>query len=312
VQVSRNFHWVYVDRDVTPEIPKRFNVSAYPTLLALNPKGEKIHRFSAFREAGPFKVELEKALARHAKFKAGQEWDLPDPRPDRICDQGRVDTIPAPSDEVPGGLAHLAERLWVVQGSKLFKLDPRTGKVEKEFEIPGSIQDLATDGQELFALDAAWSSGGPILVLDPATGQVKRRIVTEENRRFKSQSSRGLEWFEGSLAVLDIDGSWVLVDPADGRITARRKSRQAWVYGLALDGKRVACGSKSHLLLLDAKSGEVSDRIPLNYPVRAVGAHDGAYYLMEQPLFDFDKAHRPIRQWPKTTRIHILRLGQEY
>ena len=35
VAKSREFHWVTVDRDATPQIPKRLNVSAYPSLLVL-------------------------------------------------------------------------------------------------------------------------------------------------------------------------------------------------------------------------------------------------------------------------------------
>ena len=55
---SKRFVWLLVNRDRTPEVPKRFNVSAYPTLLTLGDGLEKIHRFQGFRKAAEVLAEL--------------------------------------------------------------------------------------------------------------------------------------------------------------------------------------------------------------------------------------------------------------
>ena len=36
--------------------------------------------------------------------------------------------------------------------------------------------------------------------------------------------------------------------------------------------------------------------------------HDGALYLMEQPVFGHDKEHKRIRVWPRKTVIYKLTL----
>lgn len=312
MEVSKKLLWVYVDRDVTPEIPKRFTVSAYPTLIVLGAKQEKIHRFSGYREADPFKKELEKSLAKHELYRAGKEWDTPEPRPEKICDEGTIATLKAPSDEVPSGISFLGEHLWVAQSRKLYQLDPKTGGIVKQFDLPEGIQDLATDGKDLYALTFGWSAGLPIYVLDPATGQEKRSIVTASNKGKRAYSSRGIEFCDGKLYVLDINGTINEVDAESGEIKSTLRSSDPWVFSLAYDGKNFVCGTRTHLVFLDPKTGKVAQKIAMNYPLRAVGYHDGTYYLMEQPIFDFDKDNKSIRLWPKETKIHAFKLGTEY
>ena len=86
--LSRKFLWVKVDRDVTPDVPKRFGVHAYPTLLTLGAKEEKVHRTSGFKKPPEFRAQLDDALRRVALYKAGKEWDEPNPRPASVCDAG--------------------------------------------------------------------------------------------------------------------------------------------------------------------------------------------------------------------------------
>ena len=49
-------------------------------------------------------------------------------------------------------------------------------------------------------------------------------------------------------------------------------------------------------------------RVAVNYPVRCLTWHDGALYLMEQPVFGHDKEHKRVRIWPKKTVIYKLTL----
>ena len=55
---SRQFVWVTVNRDRTPDIPKQYAVSAYPTLLTVGPNNEKIHRFQSFQKPPEFLASL--------------------------------------------------------------------------------------------------------------------------------------------------------------------------------------------------------------------------------------------------------------
>ena len=93
--LSRKFHWVKVNRDRTPDIPKRFGVQSYPSLITLGKKREKIHRFQSYKKPPEFKKQLEDALRRYGLYLKGQEWDEPEQRPATICNEGTVESFPA-------------------------------------------------------------------------------------------------------------------------------------------------------------------------------------------------------------------------
>jgi len=312
-RLGQRFHWVYADRDRSPELPRRFQVSSYPTLLTVEPeKLRKVHRFSGYRDAGRCRAELEDALARWELFRAGKEWDAPKPRPDRICDRGDVTTIAAPSaDGPPGGIAFLDGRLWLVQERQLHRIDPAEGMVEATFEIPWTAEGLAADGKVLYAMEYAWTRDAPIHVIDPATGKETRSIVTKANEKNQHAGARGVAWWEGSLYVLEgAPGTIHRVDPATGEVTAKLATGETWLGGLAQDGRRFLTGSRTHLFFLDPAKGTVVEKIAVNYPLRTIAAGAGAIWLMEQPVTDHDVEHRPIRLWPKKMLIHRLRLPE--
>jgi thiol-disulfide isomerase/thioredoxin len=118
IELSRKFVWVKVNRDDTPEIPKQFSVSAYPSLITLGDKREKIYRFQSYQKPPEFMKNLNEALRRHALYRAGKEWDEPEQRPASICANGSVETIKAPSEERPAGIAFLGKQMWVAQGRR--------------------------------------------------------------------------------------------------------------------------------------------------------------------------------------------------
>lgn len=286
---------------------------AYPTLVTIEPKGrKKIHRFSGFLEAKPFKGKLDEALERWDLFKAGKEWDEAASRPSKICDEGELESIPAPSDEVPGGLVLQGTSLWVAQGGKLFKTDPKDGKVAATFDLEGSAVGLATDGEFLYAQDYGWTSGGPIRVIDPATGRKERDIVTAERKETGYYAAGGLAFRDGKLIALDRHGAAIHeVDPLTGKLGGNVTFPEKGIAGLAFDGRRYITAKDGALLFLHRDTGEIVRKVPLNYPVRALAWDGGTLFIMEQPVWGFDKDHKQVRVWPKETRIWKLKLPEE-
>lgn len=301
---SRDFVWFEVNRDRMPELPKRYSVSAYPTLLFLNPADEKIHRFSAFKEIPALLAEFDEAKRRFALWREGKVWDTPDPRPEKIADAGAIAAIPAPSEEVPNGLVALGEDLLVAQGAKLYRIDAKTGEVKSSFDLPAGTLALATDGKVVYAMPGGWTAGLPISVIDAATGEVKREIVTEANKANRAHGAKGIAWRDGKLFVLEgMRGVLREVDPATGEVTGSLKTGRTWLSGLAYDGERFVTASRDHLFRIDAGTGKVVGEMPVNYRIRSIAAADGALLLMEQPVFGFDRHHERIRVWPETTLI---------
>ena len=226
---SRRFHWVCVDRDITPEVPKRLNVTAYPSLLVLGPEDENVHRFQGFAKRDELVERLEEGLRRWELFRAGEAWDVPTPRPGALTDERAVTTLPAPSEDVPAGIAAHGRELLVAQGATLRRLDAATGEVLGAFALPDGVIDIAVDGADLYALTAAWTAGGPIHVLDPQTGAARRAIVTEANREQRAHGAKGVTVHGGRLLVLEgMHGRIHEVDRETGAVTRTLQSRERW------------------------------------------------------------------------------------
>lgn len=307
VALSKKFIWVEVNRDHTPDIPKKFNVSAYPSLITLGKNQEKVHRFSSFKKPPEFIAELTEALKRYDLYVSGKEWDTPNPRPETITGEGTLEVFPAPSKAVPAGIAMLGGDLWIGQVGTLFRLSTSTGEVLQSFPLNNSITDLCTDGRHLYGVESGWTAGKPIHQIDPATGETIRAIVTEANKQNKAYGAKGIACRDGKLYVLSgMEGVIHEVDPATGEVAAEIKSGEKWLAGLDFDGKHFVAGSRTDLFLIDPDGGGVVRRVPVNYPLRAVGAARGAYYLMEQPIFGFDTDNKQVQVWPKETVVYKL------
>ncbi len=309
VEKSKAFHWVTIDRDRTPEIPKRLNVSAYPSVLVLGKDEDNVFRFESFQKKERFAERLDEGLRRWTLYRDGKAWDVLDPRPARITDAVEVTTLPAPSEAVPVGIESLGGDLFVAQWGRLFRLDAATGKPKAEFPLAEGVADLATDGKLLYAVEAGWTAGLPIRVIDPETGKEVRQIVTEANRANKAYGAKGIAFHEGRLLVLEgMEGRLREVDPATGAVKATVQTPFRWLSGLASDGKCLVTATREKLLWLDPSTGEVKKELPMNYWVRCVGLHEGAVLLMEQPIFGFGRKHERIQLWPRPgeTVIHKL------
>ncbi len=310
--LSKKFRWVEVNRDHTPTIPKQFSVSAYPSLIVIGAKREKIYRFQSFMPPKEMIANLEEGLRRYELYKSGKKWDRRPPRAATICDDAAVQTFKAPSEEQPGGVAVLGGKLFVAQSAKLHQVDLLTGKTEKSFDLPRPARGVCADGRFVYAIDYGWTAGKPIYVFDPAKGKVVREIVTEANRTNRFMAASGITFVGDRLFVLSRRSDLHELDLATGAIV---KSRKLPDHGwrLAYDGEHLVTAShvsakKQHLLFVDPSTLKVVRRVPLNYGISAITYRNGAFLLMEQPVRAFDTNHKRVRIYPDRMLIHQVRL----
>ena len=299
---------VWVDRDKTPKLPKRFRVSAYPSLLALGQDGENLHRFQSFKRPKDFIPELEKALVAARKYRNGKEWTAVTTRATALTSEAQVSRFKAPGDELPGGMHVLGNDLLLAQGRKIYTLDPQTGKLYSSIPLRRNIQDLTSDGLAIYTVDSRWGAGSPIQVLDPQTGKLLREIVTEANRDKRDFGSRGIAWMDGKLYVLGIYGKIHQVDPKTGHVLTSFDIGRRWTFGLVYDGAHLVTVSRSAMHLIDPKTGKVVRDVPMNYRLRAVGWHKGRHLVMEQPIFGFGQKHERVQVWPRPASTVIYSL----
>lgn len=303
------FHWVWVDRDHTPELPKQFHVSAYPSMLVLGPKDENVHRWSGFLSNDKFLPQVDEALARYALFRTGKAWDVPTPRAATICDAADVETFAAPSDGNPSGITFCGGKLFVGLGDTLYRLGDGH-RVELKTKLPAHVRDLASDGERLYGVTYGWTAGEPIHELDPKTGAVRRSFATEANKKNKYSGAFGLACYDGALYALESMGKLHRLDPENGAIEATLEFGQRYVAGLDFDGASFVVGSRQALHFVDAKNGKTTKSVPVAYPVRALACHGGKVFVLEQPVFGFGRQHEPIRVWPQQTVVHVLTLAR--
>ena len=309
VAKSREFHWVTVLRDSTPEITERFNMSAYPSLMAIGDTQEKVYRFSGYQRPEPFIEELDEALRRYRLYRNGQEWDEPDPRPGSIIEVGLVETFPAPSEEVPSGITILDDDLWVSQFGRLFRLDLQTRTVRDSYEVGTSVRGICTDGEFLYGMEYGWTAAKPTHVIDPRTGETIRDIVTEENRENSFYGAHAITWRGDYFYILSSFGISE-VDPRTGEIVRTIEPEERRLTALTWNGEHFVTGSREAIFFLDPDTGATLWKIPVNYPLRVIHFHDGVYYLMEQPVFGYNKVHERIRVWPEKILVYKLRLPE--
>jgi len=306
VALSRKFIWVLVDRDKSPDLVKKYNVSGYPALITINDKQQKIHRFAGFKKPKEFMAELEEALKRWQLHNDGKEWDTPAPRPETICAGAKIETFKAPATAVCAGIAFLGGDLWLGQTGKLYKIDPKNGEVKATYDLPESTMDLCTDGKVLYSVPSSWTAGSPISTIDPATGKVTGELVTAANKKNKHSGANGIEFVGGQLVVLEgMGGVLNVVDPKTGEITESIKTKETWQGGLAFDGTVYLLGSRTHVTWMSPK-GETLKKVAVNYPIRSLGVVDGVVWAMEQPIFGHDKDHKSIQLWPQETKVYKL------
>jgi thiol-disulfide isomerase/thioredoxin len=313
VKLSRKLIWVTINRDRTPAIPKRFNVSAYPSLLVLGTKNENVFRFQSFQEPKEFIGNLKAALKRYELYKRGKKWMLPPERADQIVEAGKVDTLKAPSDSVPSGITEFNGSIWLAQGA-LFQLDRKSGKVLNRFTLPASVADLCNDGKQIYAVTYGWTAGKPIYIIDPGNGKVIREIVTQENKKNRSHGAKGIAWHAGHLYVLSgMRGKLHKLNLDTGKIISETQLEGTWLSGLDVNNGRFVAGSRDHLIEFDSATGKLIRKTACNYPLRnvATSGSRNSFLLMEQPIFGFGPKHERFQVWPQETKIYQLSLSSQ-
>ncbi|MGE0431959.1 MAG: hypothetical protein AB7K09_03285 [Planctomycetota bacterium] len=201
-----NFNCVVIDRDVTPDLCKRFAVNAYPSMVVLNAAGQKIHRWSGFSDSRFFIAQCTDARERFELFKAGKEWDTPGARPERIGTGTCIATRVAGSSGIVQGVAVADDRLWchingTITGTSLgvgvesestpdsatkpvvleVPKDPASGRVE-------GANDICFDDAYLYVCPFSWKSGNGIQRYDRKKQAWVEPLVTAA---FKGQRGYG-------------------------------------------------------------------------------------------------------------------------
>lgn len=314
---SRDFVWVKINRDVTPEPCQRFNVSAYPTLMVVGDEQEKVYRFSGYKLPDAFLPELDEAMRRYKLYREGKDWDFPPPRPERLVgsDTPALTTMKAPSDRVPAGIAFLGDRAFVAHFmDKLYEVDPANGDVISSWPLPPSVIDICTDGKVIYGVTSGWTAGQPIYVIDPTNGEVQREVITKANTENRAHGAKGIEFINGQLVILEgMRGTLQVIDPDTGEIEQTIQSKETWLSGLAFDGTNLITVSKDRIIALDPKSGETMWSIAVNYPLRSVGvtAGDGReVWVMEQPEFGYNTKHERVQVWPRPDETRVYRISR--
>jgi len=305
VAFSRQFVWVRIDRDRTPEIPKRYNVSRGATLLFLSPEDKKIHRFAGDRKAAELVAGFFEAAGRWNQYQSGADWDRKLPRSPELISGRKVRRIPAPFPGPSGGLTVYGDDLFVAERGKLHRIDGKTSAMTRTIPAPESIRDLTTDGELIYAVESGWTAGKPIHVIDPETGRIVRGIVTKANLGNKAFGADGIAWREGRLWVLEgMSGRLSEVDAKTGEVLSTVSGEARWLSGLAFDGTHFVAGGREGVVFLDPRSGNVSLRVPVHYRLRSVAIAGRDVLLMEQPVFGYDRDHQRIQLWPEKNWIY--------
>ncbi|GAG39150.1 unnamed protein product, partial [marine sediment metagenome] len=251
---SRKFHWVTVLRDSVPDVTKRFNVSAFPSLMVIGRNEEKVYRWSGYKLPELFMEELDEALGRYKLYKRGKEWDAPDPRPETVIDDVAVETMPAPSEDVPSAITVLGGDLWIVQMGHIYRCDLEAGVVRESWELDTSVRGLCTDGSVLFGMQYGWTAGLPTFVIDPENGEILGEIVTEEMKVNKYYGAHAMAWRDGSMWVLH-SGNISEVDPVTGDILSELETEER-LSGLTWNGEHFVGVTRESVVFVDPETGK--------------------------------------------------------
>lgn len=162
---------------------------------------------------------------------------------------------PFPGIETVHGVSYDGKNVWFASGDKLNAIDPDNGKIVRSIDVP-AFAGTAFDGRHLFQLFE-----GGIQKIDAKTGKVLNVIPAPEG------GAAGMAWAEGSLWVGQYRARKIhQVDPDTGKIL-RSIDANRFVTGVTwLDGELwhgTWENEQSELRRIDAKSGEVKERIEL-------------------------------------------------
>lgn len=163
---------------------------------------------------------------------------------------------PFPGAEQVHGVTFDGEHVWFASGDKLNALEPETGKTVRSLDVAADA-GTAFDGRHLFQI-----AEDRIQKIDPQTGTVLATIPAPGGG-----GDSGLAWAEGTLWVGQYRERKIhQIDPETGETLRTIESNRfvtgvTWVDGELWHGTWE--GDESELRRLDAKTGEVLERLDM-------------------------------------------------
>jgi Protein kinase domain/Bacterial extracellular solute-binding proteins, family 5 Middle len=133
---------------------------------------------------------------------------------------------------IPAGVATGGNSVWVLQdvGQEIIRLDARTGKVARRFEVRGDPTGFNAGGAA-YADGSLWlARGNGVARVDPRTGRVQHRFPA---------ASRWLVFADGAIWAGEPGSGRVWkIDPIANKI-AQKAKLHGWLSGLAVGGGSV-------------------------------------------------------------------------
>jgi hypothetical protein len=166
--------------------------------------------------------------------------------------------------EAVNGVTYDGKNVWFASGDKLNALDPASGKIRRSIAVAAHA-GTAFDGRHLYQI-----AESRIQKIDPETGQILGSIPAPAGG-----GDSGLAWAEGTLWVGHYRERKIhQIDPETGKVLRTIQSNR-FVTGVTwLDGELWHAtweGDESELRRVDAKTGEVKEKIELPAGVNISG-----------------------------------------
>jgi glutamine cyclotransferase len=163
-----------------------------------------------------------------------------------------------PFDDVAqvAGVTFDGVQFWFASGDKLNALDPKSGKIERSFDVPAHA-GTAFDGKHLFQI-----AEKRIQKIDPKTGRVLATMPAPGDG-----ADSGMAWAEGTLWVgQHRDRKIHQIDPETGKIlrtidSNRHVTGVTWVDGELWHGTWE--NDASELRRIDPKTGEILEQLDM-------------------------------------------------
>ena len=330
-----------IDRDFTPDVPKRFRVNAYPSLLVLGPELENIHRWKGFSDTDFLESQFQEGLRRFELFQSGKEWLETEPRAETVIDADGCRSYPVPARGRIRGIAPAKKTVWILQGSRVHELERSgsTGVGEAtgrtiSLSGKGVLVGLCADDRHLYVATYGWTRGHPIYRYRLKDLEPDGTIVTEANKTKRVHATSGIARGKRDLYVLEGRRRRVnVVDPTTGRIERDFTVAVDGYYcrnfsSLYFDGRLLVTSAhlqklnpgqnrgkqdrsrplQPALIEFDPKVGQIRRIIEVNYPLASVAKTKRDHFLVsELEVRGFDRNHKPIVLHPAEYVLHAFR-----
>ena len=171
---------------------------------------------------------------------------------------------PFPGASQIHGVSYDGRNVWFASGEKLNAVDPSSGEEVRSLDVAAHA-GTAFDGRHLFQIAEA-----RIQKIDPQSGEVLATIPAPAGG-----GDSGLAWAEGTLWVGEYQNRKIhQIDPDTGAVLRTLESNRfvtgvTWVDGELWHGTWE--GDESDLRRIDARTGEVYEKLDLPHGVKVSG-----------------------------------------